>query len=151
MTEKLSLYVCFTDTQGLKIKYTASIRKRKPISWFNLMVSWKARYEKIIKTVSVITSCITLSWTNENGPPLPWKPIRLAGTWKQYSNSAIPQLKSITPINEILLNHGYWTSFKCPYQASVINMLEHRSNPTVISGFIWKNALKIRLSVNRQP
>jgi hypothetical protein len=40
----------------------------------------------------VITSCITFSCTRENGPPLPLYPILFAGTWKIYSNKAIPQL-----------------------------------------------------------
>lgn len=48
-----------------------------------------------MNTLSEITSCITLSSIKEKGPPLPENPMRFAGTWKQYSKKAIPQLTSI--------------------------------------------------------
>ena len=45
-----------------------------------------------VKTESETTSWMTFSYQIENGPPNCDDPMRLAGTWKQYSNSAMPQL-----------------------------------------------------------
>ena len=42
---------------------------------------------------------MTLSCMRLNGPPLPLKPMRLAGTVRQYSKKAIPQEKRMTQIN----------------------------------------------------
>src|SRR6267378_6891335 len=47
-----------------------------------------------------------------------YEPIRLAGTWKQYSKKAIPQLMTIT-FHSATLRY-----FKCPYQANVIKTFE---------------------------
>lgn len=66
---------------------------------------------------------------SENGPPFPWNPIRFAGTWKQYSKKAIPQLIKMTPMSGRLENQDISLSRKCPYQASVIKMLEMTSIP----------------------
>ena len=80
----------------LKIKNTANIKHKKPIKWLSLKVSvLKNIIVKIVKIVRVITSCITLSCKSENGPPFSENPILFAGTWKQYSNNAIPQLINI--------------------------------------------------------
>lgn len=47
--------------------------------------------------------------------------MRLAGTSKQYSKNAIPQLTKTTA-------HTAWDlNFRCPYQATVINKLEAHS------------------------
>ena len=44
---------------------------------------------KSVKTESETTSWITFSSQIENGPPNSADPMRLAGTWKQYSNRAM--------------------------------------------------------------
>lgn len=44
--------------------------------------------------------------------------MRFAGTWKQYSKNAIPQLTKITAHSADDLN------FKCPYHAKVMKILE---------------------------
>src|SRR5690606_39846515 len=46
------------------------------------------------------------------------EPSRLAGTIRQYSKNAIPQLTRITA------NSGEDLYFRCPYQAKVMKMLE---------------------------
>src|SRR5262245_55141415 len=53
------------------------------------------------------------------------EPIRLAGTCRQYSKKAIPQLTRIAAISELCLY------FRCPYQAKVMNTLEARSSTMV--------------------
>src|ERR1700730_3044554 len=47
-----------------------------------------------------------------------YDPMRFAGTWKQYSKKAIPQLTKIT-FHKASLRY-----FKCPYQANVMKILE---------------------------
>jgi hypothetical protein len=47
--------------------------------------------------------------------------MRLAGTAKQYSTKAIPQLTNITVTSGTDLN------FRCPYQATVMNRFEQAS------------------------
>src|SRR5260221_1295485 len=47
-----------------------------------------------------------------------YEPIRFAGTWKQYSKKAMPQLMAITFQSATLRN------FKWPYHANVIKILE---------------------------
>src|ERR1700756_381149 len=47
-----------------------------------------------------------------------YEPIRFAGTWKQYSKKAIPQLMTITFHSATLRN------FKCPYHANVMKIFE---------------------------
>lgn len=84
-----------------------------------------------IKTTRVITSCITFSSTNEKGPPDSLKPMRLAGTWKKYSNKAIPQLMRITEISGNELNHLNSLNFKWPYHANVINVFDKISKTIV--------------------
>src|SRR5262245_44874751 len=57
---------------------------------------------------------MTLSWAVVN-----WaEPRRLAGTWKQYSRKAIPQLASTT------IQSGELLKLRCPYQAKVMKTLE---------------------------
>ena len=51
----------------------------------------KRKVTTTVKTVREITSWMTLSCIRLKGPPLPWKPIRFAGTVRQYSKKAMPQ------------------------------------------------------------
>jgi hypothetical protein len=50
----------------------------------------------------------------------------LAGTWKQYSKNAIPQLTIIARIR------GELRYFKCPYHANVIKILD-KVNKKIVS------------------
>src|ERR1700674_251142 len=47
-----------------------------------------------------------------------YEPMRLAGTWKQYSKKAIPQLMTITFQSATLRN------FRWPYHANVMKIFE---------------------------
>lgn len=81
-------------------------RNKNPTKWFQRKVSFlKKVSEKIVNTTKVITSCITLSCNNVKEPPFPLNPIRLAGTWKKYSNRAIPQLMRMIEISGNDSNH----------------------------------------------
>ncbi len=51
--------------------------------------------------------------------------MRLAGTWKQYSKKAMPQLIKMTTHSFSNLN------LRWPYQAAVMNRLEQTSRPIV--------------------
>ena len=74
--------------------------KTKASKWFHFKVSpWNIMLAIRANTIRLMHSCTTLSCTKENGPPLPWKPMRLAGTWQQYSKKAMPHEKAMTPIN----------------------------------------------------
>src|SRR5271166_179204 len=55
-----------------------------------------------------------------------YEPMRLAGTWKQYSANAISQLMTMT------LNKGVSRYFRWPYQAKVMKILERVSRTTVV-------------------
>ena len=84
---------------------------------------------KTVKTSREMTSWITLSSQIEKGPPSWELPMRLAGTWKQYSNRAIPQLSRMMdsiPKRSILDLKAI-----CPYQANVIKVLERISRAMV--------------------
>lgn len=79
---------------------------------------------------------MTLSWIRVKGPPLPLNPILLAGTINIYSNRAIPQL-----IRMIAINPNFWKRFhsenlRCPYQASVIKILDTTRRTMVRTPFI---------------
>ena len=114
------------------MKYTANTRKTKPIIWFSRNVSvLKKSKEKSRNTIRVMTSWMTFNSTKEKGPPFCLKPIRLAGTWKKYSKSAIPQLINIMDTNVRFSNHFMSLNFKWPYQATVIKVLESTSRPIV--------------------
>jgi hypothetical protein len=83
-----------------------------------------------MNTISVMASCITFNCTRLNGPPFSVKPIRLAGTWKQYSKKTSPRL------NNIITRRAAWCpflpkNFKCQYQAMIINAFERNSSPIV--------------------
>ena len=87
--------------------------------------------------VSDTHSCITLSCTRLNGPPLAMNPMRLAGTWQQYSKKAIAQLKAMTPMSGQLLLVPVCWSLRCPYHASVMKMLLSTRSRIVYIPFIF--------------
>lgn len=125
------------------------MRKINAIIWLSLKVSvLKAMSEKAAKTTSVITSWIIFNCSKENGPPLPRKPILLAGTWKKYSNNAMPQLISTMEISPNLLNHFHSANFRWPYQASVINVFDNTKSTMVKTPFIVEFFLINRNSQN---
>ena len=85
------------DAYFMKTKYTARIRQTKAAKWFQWSDSPRKKTTvKTVKITRVIASWITLSCISENGPPFPWKPMRLAGTWQLYSSSAIPHETRMT-------------------------------------------------------
>jgi hypothetical protein len=98
--------------------------KAKPTRWFQVKGSFKYSTEKTAKTDNGMTSWMVFNSAAEKWP---W-PIRFAGTIRQYSKKAIPQLTRITVISAVSLN------FRCPYQAKVMKMFEARRRPMVTSG-----------------
>src|ERR1700681_2848895 len=58
-----------------------------------------------------------------------YEPMRLAGTWKQYSKKAMPQLARIT-FHSASLRYFRW-----PYQAKVMKIFEIVSKRMVRMGF----------------
>ena len=119
-------------------KYTASTKHTAAAKWFHFNVSpWKKIIVKKAKMIRVITSWITLSWRRVNGPPFPWKPMRLAGIWQEYSKKAVIHDIKITPIYGQLLIIFISCNFKCPYQAKVMKTLETISNNIVYNPFIY--------------
>ena len=80
------------------------MRQTNAAKWFQCKpCPWKRMLAMMAKTMSDTHSCITLSCTKVNGPPLSMKPMRLAGTWQQYSKKAMAQLNMMTPIRGQLL------------------------------------------------
>ena len=78
-----------------------------------------------MNTIMVITSWITLSCPRSKRP----KPMRFAGTWKQYSKKAIPQLARIA------IQTGFARkSLRWPYQAKVMKTFETRRSRIVGMG-----------------
>ncbi len=72
-------------------------RQRAAAAWFQCSCScWKIKFAMTAKTTSEMHSWITFSCTRLKGPPLSMKPIRLAGTWQQYSKKAIIHEKAMT-------------------------------------------------------
>lgn len=81
-------------------KKTASTRQTNAAMWFQWRASpLKRRVTTKVKTMRETTSWITFSCIRLNGPPLPEKPRRLAGTWAQYSKNASPQEKRMTKMS----------------------------------------------------
>src|SRR5262245_34274641 len=78
------------------------------------------------KTTSVMISWIVLSSAAVN---VSW-PMRLAGTWRQYSKKAIPQLTRIASHSADCL------CLRCPYQANVMNTLERVKRTMVTMGLL---------------
>lgn len=65
--------------------------QRNPARWFQRSVSdFMKTSAKRVNTESETTSWMTFSSQIEKGPPNSAEPRRLAGTWKQYSNRAMP-------------------------------------------------------------
>ena len=92
----------------------------------------------MVKMVREITSWITFSSIRLKGPPFPWKPIRLAGTVRQYSKKAMPQEKRMMRMSGQPVEIFISCSFRCPYQANVMNTFENTSismvqNPCIIT------------------
>ena len=120
-----------------KTKKTARIRQRKAAIWFHWSPSpLNSRVTITVNTVREITSCTTLSCIRVNGPPFSMKPILLAGTCAQYSKNATPHENRMTSrsgqLDEIFIS---W-SFRCPYHANVMNMLDATSRSIVQIAFI---------------
>ena len=92
----------------------------------------------------MIFSCIRLK-----GPPFSTNPILFAGTWAQYSRNATPQEKRITIISGQLDEIFISCSFRCPYQANVINTFDAISNNIVQIAFIksYFEAAKVILNL----
>src|SRR5918993_990664 len=68
-----------------------------------------------MNTARVITSCMILSCASERTV----NPMRLAGTCKRYSNSAMPQEMSAAA------HHGLPEKFlRCPYHANVMKRFD---------------------------
>src|SRR5947207_2864061 len=82
----------------------------------------KYNFAKMMNTTSVIASCMIFSCAGAN--PC-FAPMRLAGTWKQYSTNAISQLTSTT------FHSGDSLNFRCPYQAMVMKMFDTVSSSAV--------------------
>ena len=85
------------------------------------------KWTMAVKTVSEMTSWMTLSCIKLKGPPLPLKPMRLAGTVRQYSKKAIPQEKRMIRISGQPVETFISCSLRWPYHAKVMKMFEHTS------------------------
>ena len=112
------------------MKYTARTKHAKPARWFHLRGSPLTKSTaKSVNTTNEITSWITFSCHSVKGPPSSALPMRLAGTWKQYSNNAMPQLNSTMATTPKRCNcdlNAMW-----PYHANVINTLEQMRSAMV--------------------
>jgi hypothetical protein len=86
----------------------------------------------MVNTVRVITSWMIFSSKRLNGPPDSLNPMRLAGTWKQYSKKANPHDSRITAISGQFLDIPDVCNFRCPYHANVMNTFEIISITIVI-------------------
>src|SRR5688500_4068441 len=58
-------------------------------------------------------------------------PMRLAGTWKQYSKNAMPQLRNTTIQSGAAFSRS---EAMCPYQAKVMKTFETISSSAVFTG-----------------
>ena len=96
-------------------------------------MGWPLKTKRTIseKTVREMASWMTLSCIRLKGPPLPTKPMRLAGTVRQYSKKAMPQEKRMTQISGQLVEIFISCSLRCPYQAKVMKILEQTNIKTV--------------------
>src|SRR5882724_333897 len=74
-----------------------------------------------------------------------YDPMRFAGTWKQYSKKAIPQLTKIT-FHKASLRY-----FKCPYQANVMKTLETVNRRMVRTRVSHPYKFGCSASANRRP
>ena len=74
---------------------------------------------------------MTLSCTNENGPPLISEPILFAGIMNEYSKNANPQLHNIINIRGQSVMIFISDNLRLPYHANVMKMLE-MINKTIV-------------------
>ena len=107
----------------LNAKYTAPNKKAKLIRYFNWNGSFKYKTANTLKIIRVITSCTIFNW--KPFQPVVY-PIRFAGTVRQYSRNAIPQLITIA------FHKGIFVSLKCQYHAVVIKIFDMNSKPIVL-------------------
>ena len=96
----------------------------------------------MVKTVNDTASWMTFNCQMLKGPPFPTKPMRLAGTWQQYSNKAMPQLNRITRGRDNLENQDTLCSFRWLYHAKVMNTLEQSRSATLYKPLIYKLLIK---------
>src|ERR1700721_490793 len=99
------------------MKNAPSAINANPRAGFHPSGSFRYKTEKPANTISVITSCMVLSWAALYTA----LPQRLAGTASQYSKNAMPQLTSTANGSQLSLY------FRWPYQANVMNPLEANS------------------------
>ena len=57
--------------------------------------------------------------------------MRLAGTWKQYSKNAMPQLATIATKRGLPLS-----AERCPYQAKLMKTFATTNNPSEVT--VWR-------------
>ena len=80
----------------IKTSHTASTISTIAAIWFQRIAKpSNITRENTTNTTNVITSWMIFNCISEKGPPLPSKPMRFAGTWRQYSTKAIPHDRSI--------------------------------------------------------
>ena len=112
----------------MNTKKTASTIQKKAAMWFHWMgCPLNTKVTMTVKMVREITSWITLSCIRLKGPPFPTKPMRLAGTVRQYSKKAIPQEKRMMRMSGQPVEIFISCSLRWPYQANVINTFEKMS------------------------
>ncbi len=104
----------------MNISQAAAAISANPAQWFHFSDWPREVVENTANTSRVITSCMPLSCGAESTT----LPRRLAGTCRQYSKKAMPQLTRMTA------NNGDDQSFRCPYQAMVMKMFEPNSSTT---------------------
>ena len=132
----------------MKTKKTAKIRQANAAKWFHWRgCPLKRKVTTIVKTVNDIASWMTFSCMILNGPPFPWKPILLAGTWAQYSKNARPHDRRMTRINGQPVEIFISCNFRCPYHANVIKILDVTRRRIVKIAFIIY--IIMSMSVNR--
>ena len=113
------------------------MRHAKAAKWFQCRRSlWNMNMAMHVKTVRDITSCITFNCSRVNGPPLPTNPILLAGTWQAYSNRAMLQENTMTPIKGHEVEIFISCNFKWPYHANVMKTFDTINNKIVYNGFM---------------
>ena len=123
-------------------KNTAIIRQMNAARWFHCRpCPLNISVTITVNTVREMTSWMTFSCIREKGPPLPLNPIRFAGTCAQYSKNASAHEKSMTAMSGHPDDIFICWSFRCPYQANVMKILEVTSKRIVQTAFI---VLKLR-------
>ena len=87
----------------------------------------------IVKTVNEIHSASILSCISENGPPLIWLPMRLAGIIKLYSKKATPHEVRMMSMRGQLVLIFISVSLRLPYHAKVMKILLMMRKMMVVS------------------